>query len=123
MGPRQVQLRDLKFDHLDWKEMGPAYAHHSRSRDPSKAWVLQRVSMNASLEIVIPWKFNLQPCSSTQLTTFMSQLESIQKCSPELKVVIFGGIPKGRVAAFRSPLEEEPVNEQDFRYYIIPYPE
>lgn len=51
IGPRQALLRDLKFEHLDWKEMSPAHAHHGRSRESlssgQSAWVLQRVSISA----------------------------------------------------------------------------
>jgi hypothetical protein len=53
------------------------------------------------------------------LETFVSELDSIQERSPELDVVIFGGVPEGRVAAFRLPLK----NSEDFMHYLIPYPE
>jgi hypothetical protein len=53
------------------------------------------------------------------LETFVSELESIQERSPELEVAVFGGVPEGRVAAFRLPLK----NSNRFTHYIIPYPE
>jgi hypothetical protein len=59
----------------------------------------------------------LQPRSSVELKSFVSELENLQVDSPELKVVIFGGVPKGRVAAFLHK------TGNGFMSYVIPYPE
>jgi hypothetical protein len=63
----------------------------------------------------------LQPRSKVVSETFVSELESIQERPLELEpeVVIFGGVPEGRVAAFLLPLE----NSDYFMHYLIPYPE
>jgi hypothetical protein len=67
----------------------------------------------------------LQPRSKAVLETFVSELESIRERSPELEVIIFGGVPEGRVAAFRTLLRDvdEPRFPLHYMYYIIPYPE
>jgi hypothetical protein len=54
---------------------------------------------------------------------FVSELESLQESLPGLEVVIFGGVPEGRVAVFRSPLKDGACVRQDFLYYMLPYPE
>ncbi|XP_006459638.1 hypothetical protein AGABI2DRAFT_116600 [Agaricus bisporus var. bisporus H97] len=97
---REVQLRDLDFGHLDWKEMSPACAHYGKKRT-----LIHR------------------PCSSVGLKKFVSNLESLQKRSPELKVFIFGGVPKERVAVFRFPLSQRSNRLVTFTPYVIPYPE
>jgi hypothetical protein len=56
------------------------------------------------------------------LQAFALELRFFQRCSPELEVVVFGGIPQERVAAFRYPLADDP-HFYNFMYYIIPYPE
>jgi hypothetical protein len=53
----------------------------------------------------------------------ISELETLQQGSPELDVIIVGGVPEGRVAAFKSPLKNGSGSDSDFVYYIIPYPE
>ncbi|EKM77910.1 hypothetical protein AGABI1DRAFT_129700 [Agaricus bisporus var. burnettii JB137-S8] len=103
---RKVQLKDLVFGHLDWNEMSPAYAHYGKKGKLSgKTWVIHR------------------PRSSAELTTFVSDLLSLQERSPELRAFILGGIPKERVVVFQRPLNEKPVIQADFMYYVIPYPE
>jgi hypothetical protein len=47
----------------------------------------------------------------------MSELEHLQEHSPGHKVVIFGGVPKWRVAAFRRETDKGDI------CYVIPYPE
>ncbi|XP_006457602.1 hypothetical protein AGABI2DRAFT_123454 [Agaricus bisporus var. bisporus H97] len=104
---REVQLKDLKFGRLDWKEMSPGRAHYWKSSQSS----------------IVPDHILNRPRSSTELKTFISELESIQKRSPEIKVVVFGVVPEGRVAAFRYSLTNQPDDSEDFMYYVIPYPE
>jgi hypothetical protein len=55
------------------------------------------------------------------LERFVSELESLQERLPELKVVIFGGVPAGRVAAFSYPGYRG--SSDSCTDYIIPYPE
>jgi hypothetical protein len=50
------------------------------------------------------------------LKAFVSELEHLQGHSPELGVIIFGGVPESRIAAF-CEMENQP------KYYVIPYPE
>ncbi|KAF7761228.1 hypothetical protein Agabi119p4_10637 [Agaricus bisporus var. burnettii] len=103
---REVQLKDLEFGHLDWKEMSPAYTHFGKKgKISSKTWMIHR------------------PCSSAELTTFVSELQSLQGSSPELEVRIIGGVPKERVAVFKGPVIKNPVSGTDYTYYAIPYPE
>ncbi|EKM78977.1 hypothetical protein AGABI1DRAFT_107397 [Agaricus bisporus var. burnettii JB137-S8] len=80
---REVQLKDLEFGHLDWKEMSPAYADYEKKGTFSlEAWTIHR-----------------------------------------LEVLIFGGVPKERVAVFRTPLSERSYYLGDFTPYVVPYPE
>jgi hypothetical protein len=51
---------------------------------------------------------------------FVSELESIRERSPELKVVIFGGVREERIAAFECL---HSLKDEDPSGYIIPYPE
>ncbi|KAF7761313.1 hypothetical protein Agabi119p4_10722 [Agaricus bisporus var. burnettii] len=96
---RKVQLKDLEFGHLDWKEMSPAHSHvGKKSKISSKTWITHR------------------PRSSAELTAFVSDLKSLQEDSPELKVRIIGGVPKERLAVFRGRFSEQ------IMYYVIPYP-
>ncbi|KAF7776867.1 hypothetical protein Agabi119p4_5260 [Agaricus bisporus var. burnettii] len=104
---REIQLKDLKFGRLDWKEMSPGRAHYWKSSQSS----------------IVPDYILNRPRSSTELKTFVSELESIQKRLPEVKVVVFGVVPEGRVAAFRYSLTNQPDDSEDFMYYVIPYPE
>jgi hypothetical protein len=59
-----------------------------------------------------------QPRSSAELQAFVSELEEIQRGSPDLRVVVFGGVPSGRVVIFVYEAEKE-----SSMYYAIPYPE
>ncbi|EKM76077.1 hypothetical protein AGABI1DRAFT_109006 [Agaricus bisporus var. burnettii JB137-S8] len=106
---REVQLKELHLGHLDWKDMSPAHVRHGKGSKTSKGseFILHR------------------PRSSAVLKTFISELESIQERSSEIKVIIFGGIPEGRVAAFCLSLTSEPGDSksEDFTYYVIPYPQ
>ncbi|EKM77157.1 hypothetical protein AGABI1DRAFT_130574 [Agaricus bisporus var. burnettii JB137-S8] len=103
---REVRLRDLEFGHLDWKlgEMSPAYGRHSKISE--KSGMVHR------------------PRSSSELKAFVSDLQSLQDRSPELQVVIIGGVPRERVAVFRtlSSMKLSYSNE-DIIHYVIPYPE
>ncbi|XP_006456995.1 hypothetical protein AGABI2DRAFT_122869 [Agaricus bisporus var. bisporus H97] len=100
---REVQLKDLEFGRLDWKEMSPARARFgNKSIFFSDTWITHG------------------PHSSAELTAFVSDLKSLQE---ELEVTIIGGIPKERVALFKRPLKEGAKNFHDFMYYAIPYPE
>ncbi|EKM77160.1 hypothetical protein AGABI1DRAFT_130577 [Agaricus bisporus var. burnettii JB137-S8] len=92
---REVQLGDLGFGHLDWKEMSPVSTHFKDIREYSSG-IIHRPRSNAELQV------------------FVSDLESLQKHSPELRVDIVGGVPKERVALFQRDLT---------MYYIVPYPE
>ncbi|XP_006458931.1 hypothetical protein AGABI2DRAFT_177064 [Agaricus bisporus var. bisporus H97] len=94
---REVRLRDLEFGDLDWKEMSPAYSQYKDGERFDKAFKIHR------------------PRSSTELKAFVSHLKSLQQRSPELKVVIVGGVPKERVAVFRW--------DESFRTFIVPYSE
>jgi hypothetical protein len=60
---------------------------------------------------------SLKPRSSAELKSFLSGLEDLQEHSPELRVVIVGGVLEGRVAAFQYGMENQAI------YYVIPYPE
>ncbi|KAF7761266.1 hypothetical protein Agabi119p4_10675 [Agaricus bisporus var. burnettii] len=103
---REVQLKDLEFGHLDWKEMSPTHTHYGKkSKISLKTWTTHG------------------PRSSAELTAFVSDLKSLQEDSPELEVRIIGGIPKERVAVFKRPLKEGAEIIRDFMYYAIPYPE
>ncbi|KAF7761324.1 hypothetical protein Agabi119p4_10733 [Agaricus bisporus var. burnettii] len=103
---RKVQLKDLEFGHLDWKEMSPAYSRiGKRRRFSEKTDMIHR------------------PRSNAELTTFVSELESLQERSPELVVYIVGGVARERVAVFKRPLKEGATDYDDFMHYIIPYPE
>jgi hypothetical protein len=44
-------MRDIKFGHLDWKEMSPANVRHGHKHRLSNDfdWILHRVSMCTSL--------------------------------------------------------------------------
>lgn len=57
------------------------------------------------------------------MKAFVSDLEALQKRSPELGVVIVGGVPKERVAAFCHPIGKESADFKDFMYYVVPYSE
>jgi hypothetical protein len=57
------------------------------------------------------------------LKTFISELESIQEHLPERKAYICGGLPEGRVVAFRCPAKKDPIHAKDYVFYMIPYPE
>ncbi|XP_006456992.1 hypothetical protein AGABI2DRAFT_122865 [Agaricus bisporus var. bisporus H97] len=103
---REVRLKDLEFGHLDWKEMSPAHDH------------FEKKSKNSSRTLITHG-----PCSSAELTAFVSDLKSLQEDSPELEVRIVGGVPKERVAVFKRPLKENPRRLSHFIYYVIPYPE
>jgi hypothetical protein len=59
-----------------------------------------------------------QPRSSAEFKVFVSELEVIQGGSPELEVIVFGGIPSGRIVAFQYTAENGTC-----AYYVIPYPE
>jgi hypothetical protein len=59
-----------------------------------------------------------QPRSSAELMAFVSELEDIQGRLPEHKVVVFGGVPSGRVVAIEYIAENG-----SYIYYVIPYPE
>jgi hypothetical protein len=59
-----------------------------------------------------------QPRSSAELEVFVSELEDIQRDSPQFDVVVFGGVPSGRVVVFVYEAE----NKLDI-HYVIPYPE
>ncbi|XP_006457016.1 hypothetical protein AGABI2DRAFT_181402 [Agaricus bisporus var. bisporus H97] len=102
---REVRLKDLKFGQLDWKEMSPAFAASGHRFAVKYDWMLRRPSSNAELK------------------AFVSDLEALQKRSPELGVVIVGGVPKERVAAFCHPIGNESADFKDFMYYVVPYPE
>ncbi|KAF7761267.1 hypothetical protein Agabi119p4_10676 [Agaricus bisporus var. burnettii] len=103
---RVVQLKDLEFKHLDWKEMSPAHSHYGKKGKFSEVtWMMHR------------------PRSSAELTAFVSDLKSLQESSPELEVRIIGGVPKERVAVFKRPLIGNPATRTDYMYYVIPYPE
>lgn len=51
----------------------------------------------------------------------MSELESLQECFPELKVLVFWGVPNEQVAVFRFSNEESLGIRR--RSYMIPYVE
>ncbi|KAF7761227.1 hypothetical protein Agabi119p4_10636 [Agaricus bisporus var. burnettii] len=103
---REVQLKDLEFGHLDWKEMSTTHSHYGKkSKISLKTWTTHG------------------PRSSAELTAFVSDLKSLQEDSPELEVRIIGGVPKERVAVFERPLKEGAKDWNNFMYYIIPYPE
>ncbi|KAF7771817.1 hypothetical protein Agabi119p4_6128 [Agaricus bisporus var. burnettii] len=97
----KVHLKDLEFGHLDWKEMSPTYAHlGTKGRYSLKSWIV----------------LSVRPHSSAELKTFVSDLESLQECSPEHEVFIVGGVPKERVAIFRRILTTK------IMFYVVPYP-
>ncbi|KAF7761268.1 hypothetical protein Agabi119p4_10677 [Agaricus bisporus var. burnettii] len=101
-----MRLKDLEFGHLDWKEMSPAHTHcGKKGKYSEKVRMIHR------------------PCSSAELTVFVSDLKSLQEGSQELEVTIIGGVPKERVAVFKRPLKEGAEIIWDFMYYAIPYPE
>ncbi|EKM78999.1 hypothetical protein AGABI1DRAFT_129264 [Agaricus bisporus var. burnettii JB137-S8] len=99
---RKVHLKDLEFGHLDWKEMSPTYAHlGTKGKYYLRSWLV----------------LSVRPDSSAELKTFVSDLESLQECSPEHEVFIVGGVPKERVAIFRRILTT------NMMFYVVPHPE
>ncbi|KAF7761259.1 hypothetical protein Agabi119p4_10668 [Agaricus bisporus var. burnettii] len=77
------------------------HSHNLRSNDIE---VLREVRLK-DLTFAVKYDGMLRrPRSNAELKAFVSDLEALQKRSPELGVVIVGGVPKERVAAFCHPI-------------------